>query len=341
MKISLDIYGFKTTIQGPNCVIEKLARDFSFFRTKLDAEVNKKFIFILYDQKPVVDIIPKNISASYCHPNFVQYEKRGVKYTEYNESGISIYDQTRNQMFIYSNNLNFMHEISYLAVLSIAGNFIEKKGYYRIHSLAFAYKGEGVILLAPSGGGKTSLFFELIRDNNIKFFSDDIALIDRRGRILPFPLRIGTKKSHEILNKIDKKYLYGIKRRKYGKKNLIDSAAFENKISGPAEVKVILLGRRWNSEIFKFKPIGRLVLFCELFKNFIIGLGLPQILEYMNMQFKLKNFMIILKTAFKRTAVSLRLIFKCRPYMIYLGRKHAANRKGINRILDLNIKRDK
>ena len=43
----------------------------------------------------------------------------------------------------------------------------------------------------PSGGGKTTLLLQFIKEDSIKLISEDSPLIDSSGNALPFPIRIG------------------------------------------------------------------------------------------------------------------------------------------------------
>lgn len=54
-----------------------------------------------------------------------------------------------------------------------------------LHAGAVGWKGKGVILPAMSHRGKSSLVLELVRAG-AQYYSDDFAILDRRGRLNPF-----------------------------------------------------------------------------------------------------------------------------------------------------------
>ncbi len=329
-KIRFDIYGLFFSIEGSSVAAEKIGRDFSYFRIeRLPAETGKLFRIKVHEMEPPWDALPEDTSPVLTHPEFVQYKKSGIKYTDYNGRGVSIYEPMRGRVCVYSTDPEFLHEIGYLAVHSISGDELEKRGFYRVHALAFSYARTGVILLAPSGGGKTSLFLEMLRDSNVKMLSDDVALIDKKLNIHPFPLRVGAAGIVPEAEGVSPEHIYSIKRRKYPSKDLIDIKAFRGRISGPVRARILISARRWNSGKFICGKAGFFSSGAELFKNLVVGLGLPQVLEYMNVRVDMKSAGKLFGKASGRLSILAGLLLRCRLYRVYLGRDRKVNRRGI------------
>ena len=66
-----------------------------------------------------------------------------------------------------------------------------------VHAGAVSWKGQGIILPANSGLGKSTLIAELIK-LGAKYFSDEYAVLDERGRIHSFPKPLSLVSSGEI-----------------------------------------------------------------------------------------------------------------------------------------------
>ena len=49
--------------------------------------------------------------------------------------------------------------------------------------------------MLPSGGGKSTLALRALQEPGIGLISEDSPLLDRRGRLHPFPLRIGVNET--------------------------------------------------------------------------------------------------------------------------------------------------
>jgi hypothetical protein len=244
----------------------------------------------------------------------------GLKYINYKNRALSIYDEQNKSLEIISKNQDLLHELCYLSILTMVGEALEKKGCYRLHGLSFKYQNKGIIVTADSGVGKTSLFLDLIKSPDIYFFSDDVTLINKGLRIMPFPLRIGVpEKDRENIKNISLQYVYELSRRKYGKKILLDINSMRHKVSGSTEIDILLLGKRWDSAECKIKRVPGITLYPTLFKNFVIGIGLPQLIEYLDLNVSFNCPIKLFKKAMARLIVAVRLIQKCETYIIYLG----------------------
>jgi hypothetical protein len=61
------------------------------------------------------------------------------------------------------------------------------RSHFLIHAGVVSYNGQGIVLAADSGHGKTTLVLELVR-RGCKFLSDEMAALGRAdGRVYPFP----------------------------------------------------------------------------------------------------------------------------------------------------------
>ena len=281
----------------------------------------------LHLEPPDFSIIPEGLSGRYYHPEFVLFEdKAGRRYIDYQGEALACFSRGKKEADIYSASLELLHEIAYLAVLSVSGEAMEKRKYFRMHGLSLLHRGTGIALLAPTGCGKTSIFLNLLKEEDIGFYSDDIVLVDRSLRLHPFPLRIGIRPEDRVLfHGIPERYLYTLERRKYGSKHLLDSAYFSQKIAGPEKLEILFVAERWNGNGCKISPAGRMLVFRTLFRDLVVGLGLPQLVEYLNWKISLKGALILSGKLARRLSMAIRIVSGCRAYRIFLGRDSRVN----------------
>lgn len=111
-----------------------------------------------------------------------------------------------------------LYEIVYLFIHSRVGELLDKKGIHRIHACSFSFENNIYVVMLPQGGGKSTLLMGLLKDERIKLISDDTPLCDRKGDILPFPIRIGVNNDIDT-GYIPDEYILTFNRRKFGQKN--------------------------------------------------------------------------------------------------------------------------
>ncbi|MFH1415431.1 MAG: hypothetical protein ABIH89_05045 [Elusimicrobiota bacterium] len=321
--IRLEFYGIQIDVSGPEEIIEKLRKDFSYFY--IDQARIVEFSVVLAREQPDYSLV-ENKPAVLRHREFTMYDGGNKKYIDYKGKGLSEYDRTNSRIKMVSLDNDLLHEIGYLAVLSVAGEMLEQKSLYRVHGLGLNYNGRGVIITAPTGSGKTTFLMELIGNKNMFFFSDDIVLMDKNLKMMPFPVRIGLKEEErERFDNIPDKYVYELHRRKYGKKVLLDVRWFREKIAEPVIPDMLIIGKRWAFNYAKIKKINKMRMFAALFGNLVVGIGLPQVIEYLDLEVSFSNMVKLAKKAFCRMRIALRLLMKSRAYIMYIGMNSANN----------------
>ncbi|MFC2061717.1 hypothetical protein ACFLUV_04325 [Elusimicrobiota bacterium] len=333
MKIIINIYETKIAVEGPDRVVEKIKKDMHFF---CETEETVPAVYIYLDlAEPDYYIIPKDLKAVMYHPEFTMYEKNNSKYIDYHGEALSVYISGSGRIDITSSSEGLLHELGYLAMLSFAGEMLEEKKIFRIHALGFECHKKGVIIMVPSGGGKTTLFWELLKSCEINVFSDDVVLIDKKMRMLPFPLRIGIREKQKHLFKdIPDSFIYEIYRRKYGKKILLDADWYKQKIALFSNAAVLISGKRWNSLNCTIRRCSKCHMYVELFKNFVIGIGLPQLIEYLNLSISLKSFFRLIINTVNRKIFAFRLVLSCKCFTANLGRNSEYNAKKILELIE-------
>ena len=300
-------------------ILEDIKRDFAYFVSRNDGyDIN----IAIFMQEPPYELVP-HVKASLYLPAAIAYDCKNKRYVDYQGQALTIYDYNTETGFVYSQDKNLIHEISYLLILSRVGELLDKKGIHRIHALGVTVHGRAVLCLLPMGAGKTTLALDLLKEEDIKLLSDDIVLVDRKGQILPFPLRIGVNKGIKL--DIPPNFLRELQRRQYGAKILIDLEYFKGQIGEESKPRAILIGEREYSNQAKIKPTTKLAAIGPLFQNGIIGFGLPQMVEY----FLRNNFRDFNKLGLflARIFFALKIIMVSKVYKFTIGLDRGKNIK--------------
>ncbi len=314
-------------------VLELLKNDFSFFYVEKGTSRNTFLSLDIFKESPKVELIPQTV-ASMQSSSCITYEFNGKRFNNYYDKALGIFDFSLERAELYSNDLTYLHEISYLMILSRVGKKMDLKGLHRIHAFSVLKKNILLVGLMPMKGGKSTLFMELAKDSNTSIYSDDSPLVSLRGEVMPFPLRVG-------LERIDKmkfqeyglsdyeSNVYEINRRIYGKKKLIKLEAFKNKIGGDYEELVLFSAKRLNAKGCTITPVPKIKLFFPVFTNMVIGFGLPIIIEYF-WEEGLEDFGRKAIIGIRRLFASFSLLFKSKTYQLCLGTDPKINAETIN-----------
>lgn len=322
-KSFLNVYGVIVSLCGYNTIVEKIINDFKFFKKDEDLSLNTNLTININFLNPPYDKIPQ-IPASMYKTDCICYDYNNIRYADYNGKGLVIFDKKNKTAEIYSVDNDFLYEVTYLFLHSQVGELLDMKGYHRIHACSFSYNKEIFICILPQGGGKSTLLMNLLKYNDIKLLSDDTPIIDRKGNIYPFPIRVGICNDFDISN-IDSTYITTFNRKKFGPKKLISYEYFKDRIEKDLFPINIISGRRTYSD----KPViintNKFSTFKDLFKSCVVGYGLPQVIEY----FLVGGFKDTIKKtyiALSRLYACIRLLFKTKQvYYFYLSKNKDNN----------------
>ena len=265
--------------------------------------------------------IPKGTIASYHTKDAVVYKVNNVNYFDTSGKCLVIHDYNSGTAEIHSLNRDLLYEKSYLMIMSRIGELLDKKKYHRIHAMGVSYKGKAILCLLPMGGGKTTLTLSLLENKDFSLLSEEVPLVNK-GFLYPFPIRIGVTENTHL--SIPEQYLKNFKRSHYDPKILIDVQYFHNQIANKAVPGFLFIGKR----VYSAKPhiikISFFKAFPPLFRLCVMGIGLPQLLEYiLRLDFldMARQFPIFLS----RLRASITLIRRSDTYELQLGFDRAAN----------------
>jgi hypothetical protein len=172
---------------------------------------------------------------------------------------------------------------------------------------------------------------ELLQQPGFRLLGEDTPLVDRRGRVLPFPLRLGVRpESH---TGVPARHLRTVRRMEFDPKTLIDISYFEDRLGeyGRAvEPGLILVGERNLGEETEIVPLSRAGALAALVKYSVVGLGVYQGLEFL-LERGLRDLAGKGGVAASRLYSSCRLLARAPAYRFVLGRNIQKNTR---RLLD-------
>jgi len=197
-----------------------------------------------------------------------------------------------------------IYESAYITMLSSVGEALDLVGYHRIHALGIHYADRKILMIAPSGGGKSTLAAKLMSHPSIKIYSDEMPLL-KDGVIYPFPIRIAL--FPEVACKLysNPENLRTFKRKLYREKLLVPIT--EDKIAAPGKLQIVCISYKIKKFPSQILPRS-LIIYTELFKSLVLGLGLCQIAEFM---LRGDNIIFILRIMISRLIESIKVFRNC------------------------------
>ncbi len=330
-QINITIYGSTIRVQSKDASsLDVLKTEFRHFLASDSSTPD--FILTLIANAAPAGLLPV-LPVARRSKNSITYDEGSRRWNDYFGRALSCYDYDAQEGVLYSADADRMHEIAYLMVLSLTGKDLDLNGWHKVHACAFRYRGRDVVILLPSGGGKTTLFLELARLPGVSLLSDDTPLIDEQGRVHPFPLRLGIE--HLPLHLAHRKNEFTVFRRQhFCDKWLIplDQLGAPLAVGASSQV-VLMIGRRHDGPRPVIFPVGPSTMLPALLEHMVIGIGLPMVVEYF-LRHTWKDWITLTRIALKRAWSALRLQQHSHSYVFVMGHDPAANARALLDKLD-------
>lgn len=309
-----DVYGLRLTVRSASSgVVEEIHRDFSYFHAeKAEAQIQIQ----AHLEAPPYATLPPAPAFRFTLRS-VCFALGDNVYIDYFGQGLAIFERTARRCEVYSPDPDRLHEIIYLFMLSVIGQHLRSRGIHRVHALGVAYAQRGILLLLPSGGGKSTMAMQLLQQPGFSLLGEDTPLVDRQGMLLPFPLRLGVLPTRQ--SDIPPTHLRTMRRMELPPKVLVDIEYFRDRISGPVPPRFLLVGARNLGEVSGVRPISRHRAFRALLLDFVVARGVYQGREFLGKkggQEHADKGKVILSRVYN----SLRLLSQVLPYQFVMGR---------------------
>ena len=323
-ELALDIYGVRLSIRGPGALIEETARDFDFFA----ATESGTGIGITVCACPPES--PQGARFSFGCGNWRVYRRPdGRRLVTYPQGASCFCDYSAGRFELKTLNSDLARELSYLLILSRAGEALDLLGLHRLHAGAVALGGIPLLFCGRQGAGKTTLLLELLKQPGFSLISDDTPLIGRDGTVYPFPLRlgIGAENPH---------FASGLGLRPFRRRHYPEKFLLEKWLPAPGRVKPARGGYLFKLEKAAgpgFRELGKTAAWAELAKSLALGWGVPQMGEYF-IRFSPEQFFIKSGILLSRLKAARALINSSQLWKFGTGPDPAANAAALRYLLD-------
>jgi hypothetical protein len=313
-EIDFDFYGVRARLSSESKEsLSELARDFAWFRTEEKANPDIRLTLIFAEP-------PSQRSPADSGPGgkYRATDRGSVRTVHQPGGGLVVHDFSREEGTIACADPHRLHEVTYILLLSRVGEMLDRRGLHRVHALGFVRDDRAALLLAPIGGGKTTLALELLRKPGVSLLSEDTPLVDREGRLWPFPVRFGVV-GKEFRPDIPAESQRIFHRREHGSKVLIDVDVAADRWAPrrPVEPSFLFVAGGFSGETI-VSPGGPFTVLPALLAGLVIGIGIPQGREYL-LRPRPTQFFRLARIAVSRARAMAALLRRCRVFAVRLG----------------------
>jgi hypothetical protein len=272
---SFDVYGFRFSIRGnaPEAA-EGIREDFAFFSKPGIATIAE---LELLNENPPYECVP-SVDASVYTPRNVVYREGKKRYIDYHGRALGIQDELTGNMKFCSRDQNLLYEAAYLYLIARIGEHLDQQGLHRIHALGVSVNGRAVLVMLPMGGGKSTLGMHLLKHPEVQVLSDDSPILNRTGRVLAYPLRLGLLPGTE--SSIPPQHRRMIQRMEFGPKHLVNYSYFKDRVVESAEPGLVMIGSRTFAPGCRIEEVSKVAGLRACIPHCIVGMGLFHGLEF-------------------------------------------------------------
>jgi hypothetical protein len=326
---ALKVYGLDLRIEGewPE-VVDSVAKDFAWFGTETVAADAERVV--VERRAPDFDALGA-LDAAFVTPRNVVYTDGHRQVVDYFGKALCVVDRRAGIVTVQGEDAHLVHEAAYLYLLSRVGEHLDRQGLTRLHALALSGAHGGVAVMLPSGGGKSTLAVRALRDDRVTILSEDTPLLDRRGVLHPFPLRIGVNATDAETLPSDG--VRRIERMEFHPKLVLDLDAFADHIeTEPRPLRHIVVGRRSLGMSASLEPLQRRAAAAAMFREAVVGVGVYQGMEFV-LQRGMRDVAGKAGIAASRAACCAAGLRDARVWRLTLGRDHDANWQALSALL--------
>ncbi len=314
--VRLNMYGLRVLIRCTEReVVREVARDFSSFRVSPGGRID--LTLEVEVRPPPWELLPALRAAQYT-PRNITYRDGSVTWLDYFGRALARVEREAGRMTIWGTDIDLLREIVFLTLLSWSGEYLDRRGLHRIHALGISYRGRAVLIMMPSGGGKSTLALQMLKQPGVTLLGEDSPLVDAKGQVYPFQLRPGIKDPSAA--GIPPEYLRTVRRMEFDPKTLVDLDYFAGRLSPTVPAGILLLGQRSSGTRAAIEPLGTRQALEGLIKNMVVGLGLYQGVEFV---LEHSGWELVGKSgvAAARMRAAIGLLRTCRTGVLVLGRE--------------------
>jgi hypothetical protein len=328
--IRLAIHGLRIGVSGawPE-VVENLRLDFAWFSSAEDGAPAQVTVEV-ERRPPDLDRFGE-VPASFVTPRNVVYDHGGLTIIDYFGKAVSVLDRATEHLQVQGEDEHLVHEAAYHFLLSRVGEHLESRGFTRLHALALVGSQGPVAVMLPSGGGKSTLALRALQEDGVRLLSEDSPLLDRRGRVHPFPLRIGINATDA--DRLPADSVRRLERMEFHPKLALDLEAFADRIEpSSAPLRHLVIGQRALGREARLERVRRPAAVGALLREAVVGVGIYQGMEFI-LQKGMRDVLGKLDIALNRAECCTAGLARARVWRASFGADHERNWRTLSTLL--------
>lgn len=320
--VALEIHRLRVGIAGdwPE-VVEALRLDFEWFvRERAAGDLHVR---VDVERRPPDFDRFGDLEAAFVTPRNVVFQDGSRTIVDYFGRALSLVDRRADRVLVEGEDAHLVHEAAYLYLLSRLGSHLDRLGLPRLHALGLAGAQGAVAVLLPSGGGKSTLALRALASEGVRLLAEDAPLLDRSGRLHPFPLRIGVNATDAHL--VPAGNVRRIERMEFHPKLVLELSAFADRIEpDPQPLAHLVVGQRSLGRGARLEAIPRRLAVPVLLREGVVGVGIYQGMEFV-LQRGLRDSVGMAGVALTRAACCAAALRRARTWRLTVGRDQDAN----------------
>jgi hypothetical protein len=320
-ELRLRVHGLEVAVEGDwDDVLDAVAADFAWFAGEPGgrAPVRVRIVRAAPDYDSLGDV-----TASFVTPRNIVYQSGAGTVVDYFGRAVSVLDRRSGTITITGEDVHLVHEAAYHFLLSRLGEHLDRIGLVRLHALALAGSEGAVAVMLPSGGGKSTLALRALEDERVRILAEDTPLLDRRGVVHPFPLRIGINATDA--ERLPEGSVRRLERMEFHPKLALDLEAFRDRIEpSPRPLAHVVVGLRSLGRTASLEPLPRRAAVGTLLREAVVGVGVYQGMEFV-LQQGMRDVAGKAGTAVVRARCCAAGLRGARVWRLTLGRDHERN----------------
>jgi hypothetical protein len=320
----LDVHGLRIAVRGdwPE-VIRDVVRDFAWFESAGANAGKSPEVTVEIERRAPDWERYSELEAAFVTPRNTVYQSGDMTVVDYFGRALSVLDRSRDRLTIEGEEPQLVREAAYNFLLSRVGEHLDGLGLARLHALAIAGPSHAVAVLLPSGGGKSTLALRALQDPSVRLLSEDSPILDRRGRLHPFPLCIGINPG--AADGLPAEHLRLVDRMEFHPKLLLDLEAFADRVEPePKPLRHLVIGRRSLGREARLDRMPRRHALGPLLRESVVGVGIYQGMEFV-LQRGLRDTAGKAGVALSRSACCAGGLARASVWRMTLGRDQARN----------------
>lgn len=325
----LDVHGLRFDVRGWPAVADEVVRDFLWFET---ADGGPADVTVQLEQGAPHWDAYGDLTAAFVTPRNVVYQNGSRTILDYFGRASAELDRAAGRIVIRSEHPHLAHEAAYLFLLSRMGEHLDARGLPRLHALALAGPRGAICVLLPSGGGKSTLAVSALADERARLLAEDTPLLDARGYVHPFPLRIGVNPTDA--ERMPAGSVRRIERMEFHDKLVLDLDGFRDRVEEEAQPMAdLVVGRRSLGREGRLERLPRRAAAGALLREGVVGVGVYQGMEFV-LQRGMRDVASKAGEALTRARCCAAAARRARVWRLTLGRDHASNWAALAQLLE-------